>query len=327
MRAHLWEPELGFRGFFWQRVFRDVGIIGAAGVGGGSIVWGGVLLKPESSVFADPAWGDGEPDWESALSRHYDEAGRMLGRTANPFTGPMDDHLRATAAEVGGDETFGPVPLAIHFGDPGETVPDPYFGGEGPERTGCHLCGGCLAGCPYGAKNSLDKNYLYLAEKLGARILAERRVVSIAPLPGGGYELKSRHPWRRRESPSPLRAERVVLAAGVLGTLELLFRCRDETRHARLDFAAARPEGANQLRGGDRGPRRRTRGRSEQGAGNLDRLSSRFAYPRDPEPLRRRRQDAPLADRASDRRLTTGPEGAGHPCHRFCAIRFATSVR
>lgn len=228
MRAHLWEPELGFRGFFWQRVFRDVGIIGAAGVGGGSIVWGGVLLKPESSVFADPAWGDGEPDWESALGRHYDEAARMLGRTTNPFTGPMDDHLRAAAAEVGGEETFGPVPLAIHFGEPGETVPDPYFAGEGPDRTGCRLCGGCLAGCPYGAKNSLDRNYLYLAEKLGARILAERRVVSIAPLPGRGYELKSRHPWRRSESPPPLRAERVVLAAGVLGTLELLFRCRDE---------------------------------------------------------------------------------------------------
>ena len=228
MRAHLWEPDLGFRGFFWQRVFRDVGIIGAAGVGGGSIVWGGVLLKPDRTVFADPAWGTGEQDWESALSRHYEEAARMLGRETNPFTGPMDDHLREAAAAVGGEESFGPVPLAIHFGEPGKTVPDPYFGGEGPERTGCRLCGGCLSGCPYGAKNSLDRNYLHLAEKRGARILEEHKVVSIAPLPGGGYELKSRHPWRRDESLPPLRAGRVVLAAGVLGTLELLFRCRDE---------------------------------------------------------------------------------------------------
>ncbi len=239
MRAHLWEPELGFRGFFWQRVFRDVGIIGAAGVGGGSIVWGGVLLKPESSVFADPAWGDGEPDWESALSRHYDEAGRMLGRTANPFTGPMDDHLRAAAAEVGGDETFGPVALAIHFGDPGETVPDPYFGGEGPERTGCHLCGGCLAGCPYGAKNSLDKNYLYLAEKLGARILAERRVDR--PASRGGYELKSRHPWRRRESPSPLRAEEGGLPRACWGPSNCSFAAgTSSARSARFRRGSAR---------------------------------------------------------------------------------------
>jgi cholesterol oxidase len=140
----------------------------------------------------------------------------------------MDEHLRETARAVGGEENFGPVPLAIHFGREGETEPDPFFGGEGPDRTGCRLCGGCLSGCPYGSKNSLDLNYLHLAEKKGARIVAERRVESIVPLPGGGYELKSVHPWRKDVFHQPLRARRVVLAGGVLGTLELLFRCRDE---------------------------------------------------------------------------------------------------
>ena len=228
IRAHLWEPDAGLHGFFWQRVFRDVGIIGASGVGGGSIVWGAVLLEPGGPVFADPGWGSGEPDWQAALAPHYSEAGRMLGRVTNPFQGPMDEHLRQTARAVGGEENFGPVPLAIHFGEEGRTEPDPFFGGEGPDRTGCRLCGGCLSGCPYGSKNTLDLNYLYLAEKNGAEIVAERRVESITPLRGGGYELKSAHPWRRDVAFDPLRARRVVLAGGVLGTLELLFRCRDE---------------------------------------------------------------------------------------------------
>jgi cholesterol oxidase len=228
LRHHLWEPDLGMSGFFWQRVFRDVGIIGGAGVGGGSIVWGGVLLEPEQRVFDDPAWGDGEEDWREAMRPFYDEAARMLGRTPNPYLGEMDEFLRQTAAEIGGEETFGPVPVAIYFGEEGVEAEDPFFGGEGPARTGCRLCGGCLSGCPYGSKNTLDLNYLYLAEKRGARIAPEHRVDSIAPLWGEGYELKLSHPWRRSVRRDPVRAREVVIAAGVLGSLELLFRCRDE---------------------------------------------------------------------------------------------------
>ncbi len=228
LREHVWEPDLGLHGYFWQRVFKDVGIIGANGVGGGSIVWGAVLLEPPARVFHDPAWGDGEGDWAEAMKPHYDEAARMLGRVENPFIGEMDEHLRAVAGKVGGADGFGPVPLAIHFGEEGVAEPDPFFGGAGPERTGCRLCGGCLAGCPYGSKNTLDLNYLYLAERLGVRIEAERQVRSLAPLPGGGYEVKSGHPWQHGVTCEPIRAERVVVSAGVLGTLELLFRCRDE---------------------------------------------------------------------------------------------------
>ncbi len=228
MRAHMWEPDAGLHGFFWQRVFRDVGIIGASGVGGGSIVWGAVLLEPAEDVFADPAWGPAEADWQAALAPHYAEAARMLGRTTNPFTGTMDEHLRATAAVVGGEGNFGPVPVAIYFGEEGVRAEDPFFDGEGPARTGCRLCGGCLTGCPYGSKNTLDQNYLHLAERLGVSIRPEHQVTSLAPLVGGGYELHAIHPWRRGVKYAPLRARRVVLAAGVLGTLELLFRCRDE---------------------------------------------------------------------------------------------------
>ncbi|AWB90930.1 GMC oxidoreductase [Aeromicrobium chenweiae] len=226
-RAYLWQPGAGLRGFFWQRIFKDVGIIGANGVGGGSIVWAGVLLEPGDAFYRDPAWAHLADDWRSELAPHYARAARMLGRVTNAHLGPMDEHLRTAARAVGAEHTFGPVPLAIHFGTEGVTEPDPFFGGEGPERTGCRLCGECLLGCPYGAKNQLTRNYLHLAERYGAQIRAEHEVTAITPLPGG-YELTVGHPWRRDVVREPIRAQRVVLAGGVLGSLDLLFRCRDE---------------------------------------------------------------------------------------------------
>ena len=229
LREFAWQPELGMHGFFWQRFFRHVGIIGACGVGGGSLVFGGVLLEPEHGLYRDPAWAGLGVDWEAELKPHYETAKRMLGRALNPSLTEMDDDLRATAEAMGVGDTFGPEPLAIFFGAEAETVPDPFFGGEGPARTGCRLCGGCFAGCPYGSKNSLDYNYLHLAERRGAQVRAEQRVVRIQPLDEGGYAVHARHPWRRHNYP-PLRARKVILAAGVLGTLELLFRARDRDR-------------------------------------------------------------------------------------------------
>ncbi|MRJ75428.1 FAD-dependent oxidoreductase [Aeromicrobium sp. SMF47] len=227
-RAYLWQPGAGMRGFFWQRIFKDVGIIGANGVGGGSIVWAGVLLEPGETFYRDPAWAHLADDWRTELAPHYERAARMLGRVANTHLGPMDEHLRSAARAVEAEHTFGPVPLAIHFGTEGVTEPDPFFGGEGPDRTGCRLCGECLLGCPYGAKNQLTRNYLHLAERYGAEIRAEHDVTAITPLVGGGYEIAVAHPWQRGIDRTPIRAQRVVLAAGVLGTLDLLFRCRDE---------------------------------------------------------------------------------------------------
>lgn len=226
-RAYLWQPGAGLRGFFWQRIFRHMAVIGAAGVGGGSIVWAGVLLEPHRDFWRSAAMRDLGVDWEREMPDHYARAARMLGRCTSPHRGPMDDHLQAAARAVGAETTFGPVPLAIHFGRPGVSEPDPFFGGAGPDRTGCRLCGECLLGCPYGAKNQLTRNYLHLAERAGAEIRPEQRVDVVAPAPGGGYLVRTRHPWRRGDRPRTLRARRVVLAGGVLGTLELLQHCRD----------------------------------------------------------------------------------------------------
>lgn len=187
-----------------------------------------VLERGKRLSDSDPAWAHLAVDWKSELATHYERAARMLGRITNSHFGPMDDYLREAARTVGAEETFGPVPVAIHFGREGVTEPDPFFGGEGPARTGCRLCGECLFGCPYGAKNQLTRNYLHLAERYGAEIRAEHDVTAIAPIEGGGYEVSVGHPWKRGIRRESVRARRVVLAGGVLGTLDLLFRCRDD---------------------------------------------------------------------------------------------------
>ncbi|MCB0894657.1 MAG: GMC family oxidoreductase [Nocardioides sp.] len=224
-RAYLWQPGAGMRGFFWQRIFRHLAIIGGTGVGGGSIVWAGVLLEPGDDFYEAPALRGLGLD-RAVLAPHLARAARMLGRVTCSHQGQMDTYLAAAARAVGAGETFGPVPTAIHFGRPGVTEPDPFFDGAGPERTGCRLCGECLLGCPYGAKNDLTRNYLYLAERRGAEIRAESEVTSVRPW-GAGYVVETKHPWRRGR-PATTTARRVVLAGGVLGTLELLHRCRDE---------------------------------------------------------------------------------------------------
>jgi cholesterol oxidase len=230
IRKLFWIPRIGFRGFFVQHLFRHVGIVGGVGVGGGSLVYAAVLLKPSAAFFRDPAWSGLGIDWERELSPHYATAEAMLGRTPNPDHGKMDDWLRATAEAMGAEQTFGSVPQGIYFGRAGVTEPDPFFDGAGPARTGCTRCGGCLTGCADGAKNSLDKNYLHLAQNLGAEILPERKVVSLRPLEGGGYEVRTVHPLRPGRGQSPLRAQRVIVSAGVVGTLDLLFKCRDQQR-------------------------------------------------------------------------------------------------
>lgn len=230
MRDYLWRPEVGMRGFFWVRTFKDVWIIGASGVGGGSIAWAAVMLEPSESFYADPAWSQ-LADWRGELAEHYTTAARMLGVVTNKHMSAQDDALRKAAAAVGAEDTFGPVPLAVYFGEgPRVTTADPFFDGEGPERTGCQMCGGCIAGCPYGSKNSLDLNYLHLAERRGARILPQHQVDAVVPLPGGGYRLTSRDPLGRGPTARrpAITAKRVVLSGGVLGTLDLLMHCRDD---------------------------------------------------------------------------------------------------
>ncbi len=232
LKSLFWMPALGLKGFFTQTFFQHVNIVGGVGVGGGSLVYAAVLLEPGPAFFHDPAWSDLGIDWQSELQPHYQTAAAVLGRTSCPLSGPMDEYLQETARALGVEDSFGPVPLGIYFGQPGVTRPDPFFGGQGPSRTGCDSSGTCLTGCAHNAKNSLDLNYLYLAEALGAQVLTERKVTLIRPLydeagQPDGYELSMFNPLNPRQSYPPLRAGKVILAAGVLGTLSLLFHCRD----------------------------------------------------------------------------------------------------
>jgi len=238
-RRYFWRPKLGMKGIFRLTTFRDVTVVSGCGVGGGSLGYANTLYVPPKAFFEDRQWAE-MADWEQALAPHYAEAQRMLGVVQNPHDDPADQLLRELGEELGVSDTYQKTPVGIFFGEAdgvdgvdgaGKTVPDPFFGGEGPERTGCELCGRCMVGCPHGAKNTLVKNYLYLAERRGARVMPERTVIDIRPLGRGdgsdGYEVESVRSgsWVRRER-MVQRTRGVVVAAGPLGTNTLLQRCR-----------------------------------------------------------------------------------------------------
>lgn len=227
LRKFIWMPRLLLHGFQQITLLRDVLVFHGAGVGGGSLVYANTLLVPPDAFFKDPKWAD-LADWKSVLEPHYATAKKMLGVTEAAFLAETDEHLRAIAKEMGREHTFHRTQVGVYFGEPGKTVKDPFFGGEGPDRTGCTLCGGCMVGCRHGAKNTLDRNYLYLAEKKGARILPETRVTDVRPLSGRGYELSvERSTSLFMKDRRTLRARNVVVSAGVLGTVKLLMACRD----------------------------------------------------------------------------------------------------
>jgi cholesterol oxidase len=221
VRDLFWMPALGLKGLFTQRFFKHVNIIGGVGVGGGSLVYAAVLLEPKQAFYQDPSWADLGVDWETELRPHYQIASKMLGRTTCPTAHLQDQWLKQTAEAMGVGQSYGPVQLGIYFGKEEET-PDPYFGGKGPGRYGCTQCGACLAGCAHNAKNTLDKNYLHMAVMNGAQILPLHKATLIRPIEGG-YQVEMAHPLDRGQTYPALTASKVVLAAGVLGTLELLF--------------------------------------------------------------------------------------------------------
>jgi len=225
-----WVPDIGLTGFFSQIIYKHLGIVGGVGVGGGSLVYAAVLLEPKDDFYQDPSWNHLCEDWKKELAPFYKKARALLGVTENPSMDKMDEFMRQTANQMGVESSFGPTPMGIYFGTPEVLKTDPFFNGQGPSRTGCHLCGECLTGCPHGAKNSLDKNYLYLAQKLGATVLPERKAVNILPLENGRYKIVMKHPVKKFKTYRPITARKIILSSGVLGTLELLFRCRDVTR-------------------------------------------------------------------------------------------------
>ncbi|MGC4962683.1 GMC oxidoreductase [Gordonia sp. DT101] len=220
LRDYLWAPFLGCYGVQRMHLLRDVLVMAGAGVGGGSLNYANTLYRPPASFFGDPHWG-AITDWAGELSPYYDQAERMLGATTYPHVTPSDDVMREVAAEFGVEETFVPTPVGVFFGESGVTSPDPFFGGAGPARTGCTECGACMTGCRVGAKNTLVKNYLYLAEQAGAQIIPMTSVHAVRPSAEGGYTVGTHRTGRRRRVRT-YTADQVVFAAGTYGTNKLL---------------------------------------------------------------------------------------------------------
>ena len=230
LRNFLWAPAMGLRGIFRLTPFKDVFIASGAAVGGGSIVYANTLYRAAPEFFVNPQWA-GLGDWATALAPHYDTAEKMLGVQMVPHESDGQSLLREVGKHFGVEDTFRRTPVGVFFGKAGTTVPDPYFGGEGPERTGCTRCGACMVGCREGAKNTLVKNYLWFAEKRGVEILPEREVVDIRPIGSAdgadGYVVTTERPgaWFRKQR-RVFRARGIVMSAGALGTNRLLARCK-----------------------------------------------------------------------------------------------------
>ena len=224
VRRFLWAPRLGWLGIQRIHVLPDVVVLAGAGVGGGSLVYANTLYRPSSDAFyRDPQWA-GITDWRAELAPFYDQASRMLGVVENPTSTPADEVVRRAADDLGVGGTFRLAPVGVVFGAPGVAVPDPFFGGAGPERRGCLQCGECMTGCRHGAKNTLPTNYLYLAERAGARVVAETTVTSVRPR-GQEWEVRTTRTGRRGGGRT-VTAGQVVVAAGTWGTQELLHRMK-----------------------------------------------------------------------------------------------------
>src|SRR3954453_5903952 len=237
-RRYFWWPKWGMRGVLRMSFFKDVFVVSGSGVGGGSLGYANTLYRARPSFFEDRQWA-GLGNWEAALAPHYDTAERMLGVVEYEGMGPADVLLKEYAEDIGVGETFTNTKVGVFFDKTGVEVPDPFFEGEGPARTGCMRCGSSIVGCRHGAKNTLMKNYLWFAEKLGVRIFPERQVTEVRPIGADdgsdGYEVVHERSgsWFRKRRHT-VRARGVVIAAGALGTNNLLANCRHNGALPRL---------------------------------------------------------------------------------------------
>jgi cholesterol oxidase len=234
LKRYLFNPALGCYGIQRIDMVKDCLILAGAGVGGGSLVYANTLYEPLDAFYRDPSWA-GITDWKAELAPYYDQAKRMLGVTTYPHTTPSDQVMKKVADDMGVGDTFHPTPVGVFFGGPGDAegaaVADPWFGGEGPDRRTCLNCGECMTGCRHNAKNTLVKNYLYLAEKRGAVVHPLTTVTRVRPVDGGGYRVDAR--WTkaklsRRRATKTFTADHVVFAAAALGTQKLLHRLKAE---------------------------------------------------------------------------------------------------
>lgn len=227
LRDYLWAPRLGCYGIQRINLLRNSLVLAGAGVGGGSLVYANTLYEPLDPFYQDPAWSH-ITDWKSELAPFYDQAKRMLGVTEVTQMSPADEVMKSTADRLGYGDTFHFAPVGVLFGqEEGKDVEDPYFGGAGPARRTCTNCGECMSGCRHNAKNTLVKNYLYLAEQAGAEVRALTTVTDVRPIDGGGYEVHARSTKGRRRRLPVVRAEQVIFSAASLGTQRLLHQLRD----------------------------------------------------------------------------------------------------
>lgn len=225
IKKYLWLPIFGCYGYQMLTLFKHVMILHGGGVGGGSLVYANQLLIPPDDVFKSRDWCiEGAKE---KLMPHYETAGKMLGANISPQVGKADKLLKEVGMEMTGKDTFHKNDVGIFFGEPEKTVSDPYFAGKGPDRTGCTFCGACMVGCPVGAKNTLDKNYLYLAKNLGAKIIPETIVTGVKPV-SGGYEVITINTTGFLKKEKRYTAKSVIFSGGVLGTVKLLSKCKDE---------------------------------------------------------------------------------------------------
>jgi cholesterol oxidase len=238
LRKFLWAPKFGMYGIQRIHLLRNVMILAGAGVGGGSLNYANTLYVPPEPFFADKQWSH-ITDWRAELMPHYDQAQRMLGVVKNPTFTDADRIVKEVADDMGVGDTWVPTPVGVFFGPdgtktPGKTVPDPFFGGAGPERTGCIECGSCMTGCRYGAKNTLVKNYLGLAERAGAQILPMTTVAGFQQRSDGTWEVRTVRTGIGLRKRRTFTATHLVLAAGTFGTQKLLFKMSDKGKLPKL---------------------------------------------------------------------------------------------
>jgi len=226
LRNWMWTPSMGLYGFFQMSFLKHITVVHGVGVGGGSLVYANTLPTPNDDFFEGPSWSR-LADWKKELEPHYDMARFMLGATENPIRTTADEIIEEMAVEMGRSEHFHPAQVGVFFGEPGEEVPDPYFGGKGPDRVGCTGCGACMTGCRVGAKNTLDQNYLYLAEQLGLEILAETEVTAVRAR-AEHYVVEARSSTKRKQTRQRFEATNVVFAGGVMGTMPLMLKMRED---------------------------------------------------------------------------------------------------
>jgi cholesterol oxidase len=224
-----WNPYLRWHGFFKLTFFRHISVLSGVGVGGGSLVYANTLPVPKSDFFSAPSWSH-LADWQNELRPFYSTAQRMLGVGTNPYCETGDHVLQRVAHSIARGNRWSPTEVGVFFGEPGKTVDDPYFDGNGPDRAGCRFCGACMIGCPHNAKNTLDKNYLYLAEKLGVTVKAGSEVIDVYPRDGGkgatGYAVTCQPSMTVFGKKTTLTCNGVIFAGGVLGTVDLLLKLK-----------------------------------------------------------------------------------------------------